>query len=158
MVSCREKLYAFSLKTLKNHHDAEDAVQSAFCIAWEKLEQLRSPEKAEKWLFSILANHIKRMLGARRELLLEDPDCGLCSRSAEEEFLDIARGELLREALRMLPKKQREALYCCHYMGLKPAELARRASVSSHCISGRIYRGRKNARINFERLSGRGST
>ncbi len=133
-------------------------MQSAFCIAWEKLEQLRDPKKAEKWLFSILANHIKGMLCARKELPFEDPACGLFSRSAEEEFLELARGELLREALGALPQKQREALYCCTYIGLKPAELARRVSVSSHCISGRIYRGLENARINFERLSGRDST
>ncbi len=127
-------------------------MQSAFCIAWEKLEQLRSPQKAEKWLFSILANHIKSAMCSRRELPCEHPDCGLCSRSAEEECLEKECGDVLREAISMLPQKQKEALYCCNYMGLKPSELARRLRVNSHCISGRIYRGLKNARINFERL------
>jgi RNA polymerase sigma-70 factor (ECF subfamily) len=44
---------------------AEDAVQSAWSIAWQKLGSLREPERLRSWLMRVAVNQAKRLLEKR---------------------------------------------------------------------------------------------
>ena len=41
---------------------AQDAVQSAWSIAWRKLGSLRDPERLRPWLVSVAANQARQMV------------------------------------------------------------------------------------------------
>lgn len=45
---------------------AEDAVQSAWAIAWRKLDSIREPERLRPWLVSISVNEAKKLLKLRQ--------------------------------------------------------------------------------------------
>jgi RNA polymerase sigma factor (sigma-70 family) len=45
---------------------AEDAVQSAWAVAWKKIGTLRQPERLRPWLVSVAVNQAKDMLRKRR--------------------------------------------------------------------------------------------
>jgi len=45
---------------------AEDAVQSAWSVAWLKIGTLRQPERLRPWLVSVAVNQAKDMLRKRR--------------------------------------------------------------------------------------------
>ena len=49
-------LYRFALCTMKNSHDAEDAVSEAVMNAYEHIASLRSEESFRSWIFTILVN------------------------------------------------------------------------------------------------------
>lgn len=51
-----KELYRFALYTLKNPHDAEDAVQSAALTAYKKIGTLRNDGSFKSWFFKILYN------------------------------------------------------------------------------------------------------
>lgn len=59
---CYEELYRFALYTLKNPHDAEDAVAEAVTDAYASIRKLRSAEKFRGWIFKILSNKCRRKL------------------------------------------------------------------------------------------------
>jgi RNA polymerase sigma-70 factor (ECF subfamily) len=44
---------------------AEDAVQSAWSIAWQKLDSLREPDRLRSWLMRVAVNEAKRLLEKR---------------------------------------------------------------------------------------------
>lgn len=59
------------------HHpeDADDAVAEALCKAWERREQLRSPDKMRSWVAKITVNTALSMIQKRkREELVESMD------------------------------------------------------------------------------------
>jgi RNA polymerase sigma-70 factor (ECF subfamily) len=45
---------------------AEDAVQSAWLIAWRKLRSLRDPKKVRPWLLSVTVNETRQLVRRRR--------------------------------------------------------------------------------------------
>lgn len=44
---------------------AEDAVQTAWSIAWRKLDSLRDPERLRSWLMRVAVNETRKLLRAR---------------------------------------------------------------------------------------------
>ncbi len=70
-----EQLYRFALYTLKNSHDAEDAVQNAAVIAYRKIRDLKKDGSFKSWFFKILYTECMKTAGEksrRREIPLED--------------------------------------------------------------------------------------
>lgn len=53
---------------------AEDAVQSAWSIAWRKLGSLKDPERLRPWLVSVAVNQARDLLRKRRRTLELDLD------------------------------------------------------------------------------------
>jgi RNA polymerase sigma-70 factor (ECF subfamily) len=51
-----ESLYRYAYRLAGTAADAEDLTQEAFCKAQRQLGQLRDPQRARSWLFSILRN------------------------------------------------------------------------------------------------------
>lgn len=92
---------------------AEDAVQSAWLVAWRKLRSLRDPNRVRPWLLAVTANEARQLLRRRHGPVLEiaidvagdrraDPATGI-------ERLD------LRRALAHLSSDDR-ALLAMHYV------------------------------------------
>ncbi len=55
-----EDLYHIALYSLRNTHDAADAVSDTVLDAFRSIKKLRSPEKFRSWIMTILAAKIKR--------------------------------------------------------------------------------------------------
>src|SRR5271165_3178058 len=49
-------LYRYAYRLTGSSTDAEDLTQETFCKAQTQMSQLREPERAKAWLFSILRN------------------------------------------------------------------------------------------------------
>ena len=59
-------LYDTAAAMLSDRHDAADMVQDVFCIAAERLGQLRDPDRLKPWLYAVLRNEVYRRTKRRR--------------------------------------------------------------------------------------------
>src|SRR6476659_2036901 len=74
-----DRLYAVAFRILRDHHDAEDAVQDALWTAWGDLRGLREPARFDAWLYRLLVRSCYRAGRSRRRratvvTLLPDSD------------------------------------------------------------------------------------
>ena len=148
----RHSLLAFCRSVANDPDEAEDAAQYALEKAWEKLEQLADPQCAESWLFSIAKHQVCRV---RRQPAWEAlPDEILLPHTVSAEDAAIAEADIqvIGELLRQLPFAERQAVYCCCVLGMKPSQLAEILHVSSRTVSARLYRGRRTLRKKWEEL------
>lgn len=55
----QKSIERFIASYITSNEDALDIVQNTFECAWKKMHQLKDPEKAKSWLFSIAYNEIR---------------------------------------------------------------------------------------------------
>ena len=117
---------------------AEDAVQSAWLIAWRKLHSLRDPDRVGPWLLSVTTNEARQLLRRRHgpvvEVQVEAPGDTRSDPSTGIERLD------LRRALAHLSPEDR-ALLAMHYVvDLNSDDLATALGTSPSTARTRLSR------------------
>jgi RNA polymerase sigma-70 factor (ECF subfamily) len=118
---------------------AEDAVQSAWAIAWRRLPTLRDPEQVRSWLVAIAANEARMLVrGRRRRPVTQlsamsdvgpEPDPG-----ARIGLVDLER------ALEALDPDDRMLLSLRYVAGLDSAEIASHLGLSASGVRSRLAR------------------
>lgn len=82
-----QELYRFALYTLKNSHDAEDAVSDTVMDAWAQIGSLQKEGSFKNWIFKILSNKCRRRLKTYLDKTQEIPkDLCALSRDADEDI------------------------------------------------------------------------
>ena len=137
---------------LHNAQDSEDAVQTAYCQAFQHLHSFREQARFSTWITSIVVNqslmHLRR---ARRVTLLtlDEPAAGRTRyfRSWDPTPEEIAaRNEItsgISTALERLPKGLRPAYLLHAVSGLPVPEVARKLGLSVSAAKSRIFRARR---------------
>lgn len=59
---CKE-MYKFALYMMKHTEDAEDAVSETVISAFENIAKLKNESSFKSWIFTILGNQCRKMLG-----------------------------------------------------------------------------------------------
>ena len=108
-------------------------------------------QSAESWLFAIARNYLRKQsrhccLSLPAEEVL--PSCCSAEDAAMREETEL----LLQDLLQRLPLSQRQTIYACCYLGLRPAQAAALLQADPHAVSGRLYRGLKTLRKMWEAL------
>jgi RNA polymerase sigma-70 factor (ECF subfamily) len=157
-----------SYRLLGNQEDASDVVQDAFLKAYRSLDTLERPEAFGGWLLRIVTNLSLNHRRGRRLRLAQSIDNGFGEQRGDkpaeqpmpghgsESFRHppcperAARGrELgvhLREALKSLPEKQRQALLLFTVEQLPQREVAQRLDCSIEAVKWHVFQGRKKLR------------
>lgn len=130
-----DMIFRICLVALKNHADAEDALQEVLMKYFTHAPELKSDEHEKAWLIRVAVNQCRNMARARRAVptepqLLHPPD-----NTAEENPL--------LEALLEMPEKYRIVLTlrCVH--GFKIGEIAKMLGISSSTVKTRLSKGKK---------------
>jgi RNA polymerase sigma-70 factor (ECF subfamily) len=136
--TCRRvvgQLYAM----VGNLGEAEDAVQEAYCRAWQRWATIRAYADPEGWVRTVAyrvavsswRKAANRLTAHRRHGVPADvPELG-------------ADHVALVQALRKLPTEQRRVLVLHHVAGLTVEEIAREAGTPSGTVKSRLVRGRQ---------------
>lgn len=91
-------LYRFALYTLKNTHDAEDAVQSASVLAFRKINTLKKEESFRSWYFRILYNECMNILSEKSRIYeLPQEDMTLFEKEVIDDHSSIDVEEILSQ-------------------------------------------------------------
>jgi RNA polymerase sigma-70 factor (ECF subfamily) len=139
--------------------DAEDAVQDCLLKAFERFEQLQTPEAGPAWLASILVNCCRDRGRARsrrpaevdlddveefslyRKIAYEDPLP--YSDSLHLDFLEAFGPSDVTAVLERLPELYRIPLVLVYMDGFLTKQVARMLDVPLGTLLARLHRGRK---------------
>ena len=116
---------------------AEDLVHEVFERAMAKQEELRGHPNPRAWLFrtgyNLASNRWKLLLRRRHAVVRQHP---VLPEQRWEEVLD------LRQSLRQLTARQREAVILHHYLGFGLEEVASMLGCSEGAVKSHLSRGR----------------
>ena len=120
--------------------DAEDVVQEALLQAFLGLDRLRNPERFGSWLYGITLNLARMRLRRRDPLPL---DAGLVEGPAVDGETAL---DAVRDALGVLPRREREAVVLHYVEGLAPHEVAALVGERPGTVRVRLHRARQRLR------------
>lgn len=154
MKNYQDMVYGTALRMLGNQTDAQDIAQTVFLKAYEAFGNLEASRTAGGWLKTVTTNlcinHLNRYRNRWRffsEMRSEDSDAEFVDSLAAPEKLDcgldeVARKELLRDALLKLPDSQRVPLVLFHFDEMPYEAIADKLGVSLSKVKTDIHRGR----------------
>lgn len=142
-------VYSLALRVLRDPRAAQDVTQEVFLGVWRgagDFDARRGSPRA--WILG-LAHH-KSVDRLRRERLrtaasLDDQLAG--EFDVGEEAIRGAQCARVREALRQLPARQREAIVLAYYEGYTQQQIARRLGVPLGTVKTRIRDGMLRLRV-----------
>lgn len=143
-------LYDTAAAMLSDRHDAADMVQDVFCIAAERLNQLRDPDRLKPWLYAVLRNEVYRRTKKRKRTTPTDfqsettPDVVASfdpnAEGATASYDELA--ELVRSAAAGLDERDRLVLELSVRQGLSGTDLADALGVSPEQSYSLVHRMR----------------
>ncbi|KOF57589.1 MULTISPECIES: sigma-70 family RNA polymerase sigma factor [Clostridium] len=132
-----ELIYKISFTYTKNKYDAEDCISEAAIKAFDKIKQLRNPEKFYSWYISVLINVCRRSI---REKV----------KASSEEELNFVRDEfsyrsvddkiIIEGLLSKLKKDERDILALRYLKDYSIKEISNIMDMPLSTIKTKIYR------------------
>ena len=140
-----ELLHRFAYRLSGSSADAEDLVQQAFLTAQTKLEQLRNPEKARSWLFTIVHNAFRKQLRRHNprtfSTLTTEPEP-----EVDSEVDTIANADALQTALNQLSEEYRTPLILFYFEDFSYKQIAEMLEIPVGTVMSRLSRGKTHLR------------
>jgi RNA polymerase sigma-70 factor, ECF subfamily len=118
---------------------AQDAVQSAWPIAWRKLGTLRDPERLRPWLVTIAAREARHMARAERRHRVVDTEVTNIGSSQGDPGAWAGTADLAA-ALRRLGADDRQVLALRYIAGFDATEIGRSLGLSASGVRSRLAR------------------
>lgn len=136
-------LRAFAIRLTGSPADADDCVQEALITAWEKLPELKDPDRVRAWMTTIVSRKATDRLRTRRpseqidEIEIAAPDA-----SPETSAIASSQRDALKRALEEIPADQRSVWLLKEVGGHSYDEIAEQLDVSVGTVRGRLARAR----------------
>jgi RNA polymerase sigma-70 factor (ECF subfamily) len=154
----RTAIYRAALAALRNPADAEDVAQEALVLAFRKLDQFRGDANVRTWMITIawrLALSRRRSPVRRLKQMISMDNVQIetvsAQPSAETCVLDSERLAAVREQIRRLPRKLRDALLLTAAGDLTQDEIAATLRIPAATFRWRVMEARKRLRSSVRR-------
>ena len=142
-----DEAYAIAVSVLRDAHDAEDAVQSAFIRALERIDQLKPGSPFGPWFSRVLRSTCLNL--RRREALRRHEEIPVSAAGGPDPEKDLQR-ELTRErvviALGELPEMQRLAVTLYDLEGYSHQEIAGILGIAVGTSRAHVHHARRALR------------
>lgn len=148
---------------LRNLSDAEDAIQSSFCSAWQAVTNFRGESSMKTWFSRIVSNHsliaLKKL--RRNKLLSIDDDSG-CLQDFEQKYKSVVENPeqiavrrealgLIRTHLGSLPPETRAVIVLYLSLGHSIHEIAEIRGKTRLSVTAHLHRGKALLRKSVHR-------
>lgn len=137
-----ERIYAFSLSSLKNSEDAEGVIQEVFLALWKDRAKLKDLKNLEAWIFKISFNLIRKRF---RKLANERKHLDLYSETSESfdngTITEVEYNDLLERAERIietLPLHQRKVLLLSSKDGMSNQEISKKLNITKKTVENHL--------------------
>lgn len=150
-------VYRVAFGILRDPDEAIDATHDAFARAWERWDQYDSQRPLRAWLHGIVVHLALDQLRRRRVRRLAIPalgeaTVGQINVGGGRDFVgDVARREIVDDALAKLPPRDRTVLVLRHYYGYDYGQIGSFLSMNSGTVGSTLSRAHAELR---RRLSG----
>ncbi|MBN2129883.1 MAG: RNA polymerase sigma factor [Sedimentisphaerales bacterium] len=141
-----ESVYRYAYRLTGRPHEAEDLTQQVFLTAHERLDQLRQPEAARSWLFTILKRGFLKSRRRSRPVAAADFSLNLENVPAETPRGEEIDRERLQQALDALAPKHRVVLLMFYFEQASYREIAEALDVPIGTIMSRLARAKAQLR------------
>jgi RNA polymerase sigma-70 factor (sigma-E family) len=149
-----DRMVRLSVLLVRDQGIAEEIVQDAYVAVHQRWDRLNDHDHAVAYLRQAIVNRSRSALRHRavvqrylnRQALPENAP------SSEEPVMGDARRELVLDALRQLPRRQREVLALRYYMDMSEAEIAETLGVSRGAVKSHASRGAASLRPILDKL------
>jgi len=132
-------LYHIALYSLKNPHDASDAVSDTVLDAFCSIHKLRDPQKFRSWIMTILSAKIKRKIKDFSSIPDEISDSDI----SEFDYDSVE----LRNALEKLDSKSKLILSMSVLGGYTSEEISKICNIKSGSVRSRLSRIKEKLRL-----------
>ena len=135
-----DRLFGIAIRILRDHHDAEDAVQVALWTAWSDLPGLHEPARFDAWLYRLLIRACYRASQTRRRrtaIVAIVPEMHELPGAASADA--IVDREALEHAFASLTTEQRAVVVLHHYLGLGLNEIASVVGIPQGTARSRLH-------------------
>jgi len=133
-----KKLFAYSLKFIKNHADIEDLIQKIFVIIWEKRENINPEKSFNNYLFTIVRNEIYDFL--KRKIFTAYYNDQILS-DIEETNEDTETKkviEMVYDLIEKMPERRRQIFLMSRDDGLTYKQIAEKLGISENTVDTQI--------------------
>lgn len=147
------RLFRFAFRLLRDHAEAEDAVQETFVRAYRALPGYRPDGFFSSWIYRITLNECRRRLRGRRPTCnLEDTVAASNLPDPQRTVLALERNRQLREAVDTLPEHYRLVMLCFYFEEMSVEEIGRTLSLSTSAVKVRLHRARERLAKQLENV------
>lgn len=130
----RGMLVRLAMNILHHPEDADDAVAEALCKAWERREQLRSPDKMRSWVAKITVNTALSMIQKRKRVeLVESMDD--YPTTAEPSYPHSG----IWHEIESLAEQDRTLVYLYYIYGFSQKEISATLNIPTGTVKSRLY-------------------
>jgi RNA polymerase sigma-70 factor, ECF subfamily len=141
-----DAVYRYAYRLTGDVHDAEDLTQQAFLLAHERLEQLREPERARGWLFTILRNSFLKTVQRTQPVLATNLGLDLEAVPAEAQDGQVVDAAELQAAIDELPAEYRVVLAMFYFEDCAYREIAEKLALPIGTVMSRLARAKRHLR------------
>jgi RNA polymerase sigma-70 factor (sigma-E family) len=134
------QLVRLSVLLVRDLGTAEEVVQDSFVALHDRWSRLRDPERALAYLRQTVVNRSRSVLRHRGVEARHTQVPGV-ARSADDSALAHARRDVVLEAMRHLPDRQREVVALRYYLDLSEADIAETLGISRGAVKSHASRG-----------------
>lgn len=140
-----EKVYKTVFLYTKDKWISEDAVQQAFTIGYNKLDQLKSKDKFTSWIICIALNEAKRMLIEKYNARIT-PIADFHMKLSHSNEIDIELKEDVNNILCKLEKKEAEILVLKYYADFTLQQITDLLGINLSNAKVRLHRAKEKFR------------
>lgn len=144
-----ETAFRWAFSRLNDADSAQDAVQEAFVIAYQKLHQLQEPKAFAGWFKQIVLSQTYRLLRDTRPLS-QAVNLSQEIMTAEPGPVALVENDELKErvmtAVQALPEKEQEVTKLFYLNGYSQKEIARLLELPLTTVKKRLQYARQNLR------------
>jgi RNA polymerase sigma-70 factor (sigma-E family) len=137
------RLVRLAVLLVHDQGSAEEIVQDCFVAVHARWSRLHDPEKALAYLRQSVVNrsrsHLRHLAVVRRHADRQGPPEHAAG--ADHSAYDLAQRKTVLDALRRLPRRQREVLALRYYLDLSEAEIAETLGISRGAVKSHASRG-----------------
>ena len=130
-----------------NEEDAEDLAQDVFVKVWNKASSFKGDASLKTWIYRITVNESLNFVRKQKIGSFVDAIEAALSFQSDDTDAKLHKSEeqnLVRKAIRSLPKKQRIAIILRTFKNLPYEEIALIMELSVSSVESLLFRAKKN--------------
>ncbi len=126
---------------------AEDSVQEALARAWERLDRGDGIDRLAAWVTTVALNLARSQMRRWRSERRARDRLGPLRDDLSDAPAASAEAHAVREALRALPRRQREVTVLRYYLGLDVREIAAHLDIAEGTVKAMLFRARRSLAV-----------